>query len=175
MTKCVHDIPYHGWTHETNLSSSSSSAFTGDILNSSDLSCRNHVPCSWFRVWNYNLQLNRPISQLIKLQSKWAVGRLPYGKEKLHLRIPMTLQKTLIGINYLELFLMSKNIYMKHECHNYYFTTLFTLGFWFPVLELLCSIYFHLLPKSTSFLLRSIFIHSTIKPRLKFMHQKIVV
>ena len=109
---------YHtiGWTHETNLSSSS--VFTGDILNSRNLSCRNHVPCSWFRVWNYNLQLNRPISQLIKLQSKWAVGRLPYGKEKLHLRIPMTLQKTLIGINYLEMFLMSKNIYMKHECQN---------------------------------------------------------
>ena len=150
--------------------------FTGDILNSRNLSCRNHVPCSWFRVWNYNLQLNRPISQLIKRQSKWAVGRLPYGKEKLHLRIPITLQKTLIGINYLEMFLMSKNIYMKHECQNIILQlSIFTLGFWFPVLELLCSTSFHLLPKSISFLLRSIFIHSTIKPKLKFMHQKIVV
>ena len=118
ITKCVHDIPYHGWTHDTDLSSSSSLVFTGDILNSRNLSCRDHIPCSWFRVWNYNLQLNRPISQLIKLRSKWAVGQLPYGKEKLHLRIPTTLQKTLVGINYLEMFLMSKNIYMKHECQN---------------------------------------------------------
>ena len=32
MTKCVHDIPYHGWTHETN--SSSSLVFICNILNS---------------------------------------------------------------------------------------------------------------------------------------------
>ena len=129
MTKCVHDIPYHGWTHETNLSSSS--VFTGDILNSRNLSCRNHVhvPCSWFRVWNYNLQLNRTISQLIKLQSKWAVGRLPYGKEKLHLRIPTTLQKTLIGINYLEMFLMSKNIYNWNTNVKILFYNFIYLGF----------------------------------------------
>ena len=49
MTKCAHDIPYQGLTHETNLSSNSSLVFTGDILNSRNLSCRNHVPCSWFR------------------------------------------------------------------------------------------------------------------------------
>ena len=30
ITKCVHDIPYHGCTHETN--SSSSLVFTGDII-----------------------------------------------------------------------------------------------------------------------------------------------
>ena len=41
MTKCVHDIPYHGWTHETN--SSSSLVFICDILNSRNLNC---VPCS---------------------------------------------------------------------------------------------------------------------------------
>ena len=49
MTKCAHDIPYQRLTHETNLSSNSSLVFTGDILNSRNLSCRNHVPCSWFR------------------------------------------------------------------------------------------------------------------------------
>ena len=32
MTKCAHDIPYHGCTHETNSSSSSSLVFTGDII-----------------------------------------------------------------------------------------------------------------------------------------------
>ena len=112
-----HTIPWLNSWNKLNCSSSSL-VFTGDILNSRNLSCRNHVPCSWFRVWNYNLLLNRPISQLIKPQSKWAVGRLPYGKEKLHLRIQTTLQKTLIGINYLEMFLMSKNIFMKHECQN---------------------------------------------------------
>ena len=30
VTKCQHDIPYHGWTHETN--SSSSLVFICDIL-----------------------------------------------------------------------------------------------------------------------------------------------
>ena len=42
------------------------------------------------------------------------------GKETpvLHLRIPKTLRKTLVGINYLEFFLIFKNIYMKHECQN---------------------------------------------------------
>ena len=44
MTKCVHDIPYRGWTHETN--SSSSLVFICDILNSRNLSCGDHVPCS---------------------------------------------------------------------------------------------------------------------------------
>ena len=47
MTKCVHEIPYHGCTHETNSSSSSSLVFTGDIINSSqNLSCRDHFPYS---------------------------------------------------------------------------------------------------------------------------------
>ena len=145
--------------------------FTGDILNSRNLSCRNHVPCSWFSVWNYNLQLNRPISQLIKLQSKWAVGRLPYGKKKLHLRIPRPSKRPSLLGNVLNVQEHLHETWMSND----YFTTFVTLGFWFPVLELPCSTSFHLLPKSISFLLRLIFVHSTIKPRLKLMHQKMVV
>ena len=67
----------------------------------------------------YKLSLDRPISQLsYRVTGQWI--SFPKGKETpvLHLRIPKTLQKTLVGINYLELFLISKNIYMKHECQN---------------------------------------------------------
>ena len=56
----------------------------------------------------------------------------------------MTLQKTLIGINYLEMFLMSKNIYMKHECQNI-------------ILQLSIKIYLGFLVSSTGIALQYFF------------------